>query len=315
MGAAKLTNKINEAITFIQKEDHVVHKGLREAVFESVGPLLDKPSNMFPLRPSSALKPLRDLYYDLCNYEKPGSVPKKDFEPRIKLIFEFGHATETLLKSLCKEAWDVLFEQEKVCYGKLRAKDGSTINLEGSIDWACMLDGELVLFDAKSIGSFPFKTAPKEDNIAQMQLYMHSDWGRRNKVNRTILVYFNKDNSDIKCIEVKYDEQLARRLLLRLKLAYRYWKQGIVPPREYLAGVDWRADYSPYKDVDNAEFTVPQNQRQVVKVDKPYKTYGAIKDAISYHVNNFNNAIAVYLDKEVYVRYDGSKLAIEITPR
>lgn len=312
----KLTEEINRALAVIHAEDHVVHKGLRDSLFESVGPAFDKPGDkaFFPLRPSGCLKPLRDLYYDLQNYYKPGTIPKEDFEPRVKLIFEFGHLTETLLKKLFSHNFEVLFEQEKVTYGTLTDKEGNEIALTGSIDWAVKLDSystAITLCDAKSIGDYPFKSAPKEDNIAQMQLYMHSDWGRKHDVNKALLIYFNKNNSDLKCIEIAYDSGLATKLLKRLQLAYDYYKRGEVPPREYLAGLDWRADYSSYKDYDNEEFS-PSQTRTKEHIKEYYQPSKYIKDDIRTHVQKFGNKLVYYIDKKLYIVYYQGKLTLQI---
>jgi hypothetical protein len=291
-----------------------MHEGLKQTLFDAVGPVFDSDSDKyFPVRPSSATKPLRDIFYDLKNFYNPGSIPKNDFEPRIKLIFQFGHAVETIMKKLCANKFTVQDEQKRVKYGELVDRDGSIISLTGSIDWAMRLDNSserLTLCDAKSIGDYPFKTAPKEANIAQMQLYMHSDWGRANDVNNAILLYFNKNTSDIKCIEIEYDGALATNLLNRLKLAWDYYLKDEAPPREYLAGVNWEADYSPYRDYDNREF-LPNAERKTIAVkDWAPKIGRYVKDYIREHVNKYGNAEVIYLDKIVTLVYDDGKLNI-----
>src|SRR5271165_79699 len=136
----KITDEINKSLARIQSEDHIVHKGLREALFDAVTPVFDFDAQaFFPIRPSSATKPLRDIFYDLKNFYVPNSVPKSPFEPRIKLIFQFGHLTEQLILKLCKNKFNVQDEQKRVKYGELIDRDGSIIALTGSIDWAMPL--------------------------------------------------------------------------------------------------------------------------------------------------------------------------------
>lgn len=309
----KLTQEINQALNRIVEEDHIVQNGMRDALFDSVGPLYDQEASFFPLRPSSCLKPLRDLYYDLCNFYKPGSIPKAPFENRIKLIFQFGHLTETLLKKVFAYTYGVQFEQERVKYGELVDKDGNIIPLTGSIDWASLIGGNtLVLCDSKSIGDFPFKKAPKAENIAQMQLYMHSDWGRANNVDRAVLIYFNKNTSDIKCIEVAYEPELAVNLLERLKLAFEYYKNEEVPPREYYAGIDWQADYGAYKDYDNAEFALLPEDRETLIEEGNYAPSRNAKQDLRDQVESYGNKVIKYLDKIVYVEYIKGKLTLTI---
>lgn len=310
----KITKEINLALARIHGEDHIVHKGLRDTLFDSVSPVFDFDAQaFFPIRPSSATKPLRDIFYDLKNFYNPGAVPKSDFEPRVKLIFQFGHVTEILLKKLCSHRFNVQDDQKRVKYGELVDRDGTIIPLTGSIDWAMKLDNcseKLTLVDAKSIGDYPFKSVPKESNIAQMQLYMHSDWGRENKVDNAMLIYFNKNTSDIKCIEISYDSGLATKLLNRLKLVWDYYLKDEIPPREYLAGCDWEADYSSYKDYDNREF-LPDAPRTLLKLEEYAPKSKYVKDLIRGHVEKYDAKVVKYLDKEISVVYIDGKLTIK----
>jgi hypothetical protein len=254
---------------------------------------------------------MRDLYYDLVNFYKPGTIPKAPFENRIKLIFQFGHLTETLLKKVFAYTYSVSFEQERVLYGTLKDKEGNDIPLTGSIDWASFVGGnKLILCDAKSIGDYPFKKAPKEDNIAQMQLYMHSDWGRKNNIESAMLIYFNKNTSDIKVVEIPYDAILAQNLLERLQSVFEYYKREELPPREYLPGVDWQGDYSAYKDYDCEEFTLSLTKRTTVALPNEYSAPRNEKTAIRNHVEQYGNKIALYVDKTVYVEYNEGKLKL-----
>jgi hypothetical protein len=311
----QITKEINAALARIQSEDHVVHKGLREALFDAVTPVFDKDIGaFFPIRPSSATKPMRDIFYDLKNFYNPGAIPKNDFEPRVKLIFQFGHLTEQLVLKLCKNKFKVQDEQKRVTYGSLTDRDGNTIPLTGSIDWSMYLahdSDSLTLVDSKSIGDYPFKTAPKEANIAQMQLYMHSDWGRENKVDKALLIYFNKNTSDLKCIEIDYDAGLAIKLLERLKLVWSYYLKDEMPPREYLAGCDWEADYSAYRDYDNGEF-LPNTIREVIILKEHAPRIGKyIKDAIRTHVEKYGNKRVKYLDCTLQIDYIDGKLTLK----
>jgi hypothetical protein len=255
---------------------------------------------------------MRDLYYDLINYYKPGTIPKAPFDNRVKLIFQFGHLTETLLKKVFAYKFGVKFEQERVTYGALTAKDGSFIPLTGSIDWASDLNGTstLILCDAKSSGDYPFKKAPKPDNIAQMQLYMHSDWARANKVDKAMLIYFNKNTSDIKVIELDYNATLAAQLLQRLQLVYDYYKNETLPPREYVVGIDWEANYSAYKDYDSVEFSVPISKRDTVSVAEEYGRDD--KNALRQHVLEYGNKVVTYIDKTIYVTHNEDKLIVNV---
>jgi hypothetical protein len=309
-----LTQEITTRIAEIQSEEHKIQKGMRDQLFEAVEKAYPKETRTsFPLRPSSALKPMRDLYYDLVNWKTPGTIPQNALEPRVKLIFEFGHVTEEILKRVCASTWKLENAQERVKYGEIQLPDNSFMDLEGAIDWTCTFNGlETVLMDAKSIGEYPFKTAPKEDNIAQMQLYMHSTWARTKGINRAQLIYFNKNTCDIKVIEIPYDKELAEKLVLRFQETWKFFLEGMCPPREYLAGIDWRADYSSYRDYDNQEFTSEARSTEKVNTYAPEFKYA--KDAVRFHVETYGSKIASYIDTAHYIVYSGGKLILEGVP-
>ena len=310
-----MKKSLQRRLSEIQSEEHIVHTGLRDALFDSVGPLFDEPDRKsFPLRPSACLKPMRDLFYDLKNFYAPGTIPKADFDARVKLIFQFGHMTETLMKKVCAHNFSVQYDQERVKYGELVDAQGNKIELSGAIDWAMELDGKLYLCDSKSIGDFPFKKAPKEEHIAQLQLYMHSDWGRANSVNAAILLYFNKNTSDIKCIQFDYDAELAQNIVDRFKKVWEYYLRDEVPPREYLAGCDWQADYSSYKDYDNIEF-VEGGERRTISANEFSPSVGKYdKAAVRGFVEKYGNTKVAYKDASVCVVYRDGRLELAVEP-
>ncbi len=270
-------------------------KSVEEAVAKAVDHLDEKEAARFPLSPSAALKPMRDLYYGLVNYYAPGSIQVDAIEPRVKLTFKLGHMIEAMLVNYFREAFQLKDEQKRVTFGKL--SDGTL--LSGAIDWAVVINGETILMDSKSSGSYPFKLAPKEDNIAQMQLYMHSDWGRKNKVNKAILAYFNKDNSEIKCIQIDYNADLAEALLQRFYSVWDMYQKRQIPPREYVIGFDWQANYSNYRTHDFLEFQKPLAERDVVtSADFAPKT---TKNNLRDFVLTYGSSIVDFTDKSLYV--------------
>lgn len=255
----------------------------------------------FPLSPSQCLKSKRDLYYALTNYHKPGTIPENPIEPRILMTFRHGYAVEELLKTYVGKAFKVVFPQERVTI------EGGAIEIGGAIDWAIEIDGKTILVDSKSSGNYAFKHTPKEDNIAQMQLYMHSTWGRANNVNSAILIYFNKDNSEIKCIEVDYNADLAQALVTRLFDVLTTYHSKQLPAREYVLGLDWQANYSNYRDYDNAEFDAPVSARQRIKI----KNQADFRSQLRDHVILYGNAILDYGSEQWYVVRDGVKLKLQ----
>lgn len=258
----------------------------------------------FPLSPSACLKPARDLYYDLINYYSPGQIPKDPIEPRAKLLFENGYVVEDLLKKYVKKAYKVIGEQQYVSFGSVEG-----VVLGGSIDWAIDIDGEIIICDSKSSGDFPFKQVPKEENIAQMQLYMHSSWAREKNINRSILIYYNKNDSNIKCVEVPYNPKVAQELLDRFISVYICYKGGRLPKREFVLGVDWKANYSAYRTYDNVEFTEKLNERELASSTEDFRDLED-KDFIRDHVLTYGNKIVDYKSKKIYAYLKDNKIKL-----
>jgi CRISPR/Cas system-associated exonuclease Cas4 (RecB family) len=274
---------------------------------------LDNPGPArFPLSPSSALKSKRDLFYALKNYYAPGTIPTDALEPKVKLTFEIGHMVEAMMVKYFKEAYQLKDEQRRVTFGKLTGL--KEVELTGSIDWAVKINGETILMDCKSINSYGFTLlhprnqvpAPKDDNIAQMQLYMHSDWGRKNNVNKAILVYFNKDKSELRCIEVSYDENLAKAILERFQEVWTLYHVDILPEREYVLGCDWQALYNNFKTHDNAEFAVAPEKRTYLKVDSLAPT------DLKEFVLEYGSTVVEFKDKTIYANYSPTKLTLQV---
>lgn len=278
---------------------------MKGTLLSSVDKVLTKKQDAFPLRPSSALKPLRDLYYDLCNYYKPGSIPQDTLEPRVRMLFDLGYVIEENLKKYFKPEYHVCYEQHEVEVGELF--DGTKI--KGSIDWAVRNDQELIIMDSKSSADFTFKTAPKEDNIAQMQLYLHSKWARENNINRAVLVYYNKNNSDLACYEVPYDANVAIAILDRFNVALSAYMHKAIPAREFVLGCDWKADYSSYKTYEAAEFKKKLSERNRVMGTGHSNT---TKDFLKKHVLTFGADVVEYENGAFAAVYDEEKRKLNL---
>lgn len=250
----------------------------------------------YPLSPSQATKSLRDLYYALVNFSKPGTIPRDDFRPETLLTFRLGYAIESLIIQYCKSQFEIIDEQARVHILN------STI--AGNIDFAIRFkSGEVVLCDSKSAADYSFRKAPSESNVAQMQLYMHSDWGRAHNVTRAMLFYVNKNTSDINVIEVPYDAATAEALLARFTKAQAYYAANEVPPREYVLGCDWQANYSNFKTYDNAEFAIPVDKREIVD-------YDGDELSVKEHVLKYGNAIVNYKTGAMYARLSSNKIVL-----
>lgn len=260
----------------------------------------------FPLRPSSAMKSMRDLYYGLINFNKPGTIPIDPIPGRNCMLLNLGHVIEGHLVEYLKVAqFEIIFRNVRVNYGKIIDKDtGEEFPLSGEIDFGIQEVNEVILCDSKSSADYPFKAKdkitgkdklPKEEHIAQMQLYMHSDWGRTNNVKEARLLYYNKNTSDVKCAVVKYEPEIALAILEKFERVYAFFKRGELPPREHVLGQDWQADYSNYRTYENSEFTVVKALRKRVELTDTesvtkFKEFSP-KDAVRFIATAFGNAV------------------------
>lgn len=209
----------------------------------------------FPLSPSAALKSERDLYYGLCNYYNPGMIPESDIEGRVVMLLRLGHEIERHLVDFVKQEYTVPFTNERVTYGTL-TKGAETINLSGELDFIIKLpSGQLILCDSKSSAEYAFEyDTPKNEHIAQLQLYMHSEFCRNNAINEAWLFYYNKNNSDIRVIKFTYDPEIAEALIKRFQKVLDAYEKKELPEREYVYGVDWKAAYSPFRNYEWRDF-------------------------------------------------------------
>lgn len=216
--------------------------------------------NRFPLRPSSALKSLRDLYYGLCNYYKPGSIPMTPIEGRNCMLLNLGHAIEAHLVAHIEQAYKVIDRNQKVTYGSIVRADASTIELSGELDFVLELpNGEKAICDSKSSAQFPFGgDLPKPEHIAQINLYLHSSWAKEQGIEKALVWYYNKNDSNLRVLEFRYSPLLAKRTIERFQKVYGMWEAEKLPAREYYLGVDWQAAYSNFKDYEWREYMEPR---------------------------------------------------------
>lgn len=226
-------------------------------------------TNSFPLRPSSALKSLRDLYYGLVNYYKPSTITTTPIEGRNVMLLSLGHAIEKHFVEFIEKSYAIPYRSLRVDYGEVIGPDGVPHKLTGELDFVLqsVKTGELVIADSKSSADFPFKASvPKQEHIAQINLYMHSKWARDLNINKAFIMYYNKNNSDIKVYEFVYSKELAQEVIDRFNVALSSYVVGSIPKREYVLGCDWQAAYSSFRDHDNKEFTIPVSERAISKI-------------------------------------------------
>ena len=112
---------------------------------------------------------------------------------------------------------------------------------------AILSDGkDLFVLDIKSMNSMIFKNLaqPKEENINQIQLYLHYF-----KIPKGVLLYVNKDTQELKDFVVEYDEDRATALLKDLEILKNKIDSNVVPARIPGYPSDWQCAYCQFKEV------------------------------------------------------------------
>jgi CRISPR/Cas system-associated exonuclease Cas4 (RecB family) len=118
--------------------------------------------------------------------------------------------------------------------------------ISGRADAILCVGNENYVLDIKSINSMIFKrmTSPKEENVYQIQLYLHFF-----NIKKGILLYIDKDQQDMKEFFVDYDEQLCNSLLEKFQALKNQVDTNIVPARLADYPRNWQCSYCQYKEV------------------------------------------------------------------
>jgi len=134
------------------------------------------------------------------------NVPRKAMEANILRLFDHGdYIHKLIMRSLLGT------REIHVVASEINIPPQEIIS--GRAD-AIISDGRgLYVLDIKSINSMGFKclTGPKEENINQLQLYLHYF-----KIPKGILLYVNKDNQELKEFIIDYNQSLSKTLISEL---------------------------------------------------------------------------------------------------
>lgn len=182
---------------------------------------------------SEAGKCSRQIFFKFKN------APRKEMEANILRLFDHGdHMHKLIMKPLLSTrdihvvASEVDIPPQQIVRGRSDAvlSDGKT----------------LYVLDIKSMNSMVFRTLeePKEENINQVQLYLHFF-----NIQKGILLYVNKDNLSLKEFEVNYEPTRAKYLLDSLTKLKTQIDKGIVPSRIPSYPEDWQCRYCQFKEI------------------------------------------------------------------
>ena len=118
--------------------------------------------------------------------------------------------------------------------------------ISGRADAILCINNENYVLDIKSMNSMIFRNLnqPKEENIYQIQLYLHYF-----NIKKGILLYIDKDQQNIKEFVVDYDAELVKSLLDKFYSLKTKVEENIVPERMQDYPKNWQCQYCQFKDI------------------------------------------------------------------
>ena len=182
---------------------------------------------------SDAGKCARAIFFKFKN------APRKEIDANILRLFDHGdHIHQLIMKPLLS------IREIHVVASEVNIPPQELIS--GRAD-AIISDGkDLYVLDIKSMNSMIFGKLcePKEENINQVQLYLHYF-----KIQKGILLYVNKDNQDLKEFVVDYNPSRVQLLLDELTCLKKQIDTNTIPARlaDYPSG--WQCQYCQFKEV------------------------------------------------------------------
>lgn len=165
------------------------------------------------------------------------NAPAAKADPRILRIFEHG-------EYLHRNIFNILYRLRIGVVTEVKIPEQEIVS--GRADAILCLDSENYVLDIKSMNSMVFKklTAPKEENIYQLQLYLHFF-----KIKKGILLYIDKDQQQIKEFVINYDPALVSQLLLGFEQLKSKVEKDIVPVALFEYPTNWQCSYCQFRTI------------------------------------------------------------------
>lgn len=165
------------------------------------------------------------------------NVPREKMEARILRLFDHGDYIQM-------QILNTLFSMGLVRASEVNIPPQELVS--GRADAIITLNNELYVVDFKSMNSMIFKNLkePKEENVNQIQLYLHYF-----KIPKGILLYISKDTSELKEFVIKYDPALARVLLKSLETLKTKIDKDVVPERLADYPDNWQCQYCQFREI------------------------------------------------------------------
>ena len=165
------------------------------------------------------------------------NVPREKMDARILRLFDHGDYMQMQILSTLLSLGIVRASEVNIPPQEL---------VSGRADAIITLGNELYVVDFKSMNSMIFKnlSAAKEENINQIQLYLHFF-----KIPKGILLYVSKDTLELKEFLINYNPTLAQALLKNLSVLKDKLDANVVPQRLSEYPKNWQCQYCQFKEI------------------------------------------------------------------
>ncbi len=167
------------------------------------------------------------------------NAPRKKMEAHVLRLFDHGdHIHQLIMKPLLS------IRELHVVASEVNIPPQEIIS--GRSD-AIISDGKnMYVLDIKSMNSMIFDklAEPKEENINQIQLYLHYF-----KIPKGILLYVNKNSLELKEFVLPYDKKRVLALLKGLDETKKKIEADIIPDRLSDYPENWQCRYCQFKDI------------------------------------------------------------------
>ena len=165
------------------------------------------------------------------------NAPKEPMDARIMRIFEHG-------ENIHRSIFNILYRLRLGVVTEVSIPSQEIIS--GRADAILCMGNQNYVLDIKSMNSMIFRklAEPKEENIYQIQLYLHFF-----NIKKGILLYIDKDRQEMKEFFVDYDEALCKSLLDKFYELRDQVEKNVLPPRLTDYPRNWQCNYCQFKDI------------------------------------------------------------------
>ena len=165
------------------------------------------------------------------------NAPREPMDARIMRIFEHG-------ENIHRSIFNILYRLRLGVVTEVSIPSQEIIS--GRADAILCIGNQNYVLDIKSMNGMIFRKllAPKEENVYQIQLYLHYF-----NIKKGILLYIDKDQQEMKEFFVDYDEELCKSLLDKFYALRDQVEKNILPARLEEYPRNWQCNYCQFKDI------------------------------------------------------------------